>query len=82
MYPKLDFLIKDQNELIHSFKLTLEEHNIISQINYAVNRLGFAILLKCISYLGYVPHDKNKIPFNIVGVLLIKPHFFSHLYLK
>lgn len=64
-YPHINLHLS-QDELIEHFTLTQEERYHLPEWRKEKNVLGFAVLLKALSFLGFPPRRKEDVPFIIV----------------
>ena len=55
-----------EDDLISHFSLDVEDFEVIKRIRKDVSRLGFAVFLKTLGFLGYPPRSKKEIPGVIV----------------
>lgn len=67
-YPRLTSHISNE-ELIEYFTLTTDERYLLQRRRKEKNVLGFAILLKVFSFLGFPPRRKEDIPASVVSRL-------------
>jgi hypothetical protein len=53
-------------ELNRFFWLTPAEHDVIGSMRHDYNRLGFALQLGCLRYLGFFPANLPELPRSVV----------------
>jgi hypothetical protein len=56
----------DENDLIAHFLLTPDDLTLVSSNRTATQRLGFAVLLCSLRYLGFFPQDLITAPDNVI----------------
>jgi hypothetical protein len=67
-YPRFNH-IYSREALIEHFLLSHPERLLASEMRGDVNRLGFAILLKSLLYLGYFPNTLRDVPGAVRGYI-------------